>query len=170
MAAKRYKQKAPTMLRYFFWDDKLHRTLHIDRPRNILIAWSYDDGKKVQFVYSHIKVHRQRAWRTSDVARLVNRSKSTLNRYIRSGGIKAPVKSYSMDGDEKYIGIGFWQAKDIYALHDFMLEQPMLGKRAAADYRTPSRMELTAKMEEGTSYVIVDDEGNKTRAFKETLW
>jgi len=171
LATKRYRaERAPKMLRYFFWEDKLHRTLYIDKSRNILLAWSYDEGKKVQFVYSHIRVHRERAWRTSEVAKLLNRSKVTIARYIREERITPPVKSYSMDGDERYTGIGFWQAKDIYACHDFMLEFTDTGRRTRVDHRVPSRMELTAKMEEGTSYTLIDDEGNTTRAFKETLW
>lgn len=171
MKKKRFrKERPPKMLRFFFWDGKLHRTLFIDRPRNTIIAFCYDDKKKVQFVYSHIRVHRERAWRTSEVAKLMNRSRVTVQRYISEGLVSRPAMTYSMDDDEKYKGIGFWTAKQIFDLHDMLLEPAPPGKRSRASHNVPSRMELVAKMEEGVSYVVEDSEGNRTRAFKETMW
>ena len=156
------------MLRYFFWEGKLHRTLITDPARNTLTAWCYDDAKKVQFVYSHIRVHRERAWRTSEVLKMLNRSRPTMARYVLNGKVRPPVKSYSLDG-KNYPGIGWWRAKDIYAFHEALLEPNEKGElRAKAGI--PSRMELTAMMEEGASYILRDNEGNETRVFRETLW
>jgi hypothetical protein len=165
MTKKRFrKERPPKMLRFFFWDGKLHRTLFIDRPHNILTAWCYEDAKKVQFVYSHIRVHRERAWRTSEVAELVSRSRSTVRRVVREKLIRPPVKTYSLDGEEHYPGITFWSAANIYELHDYLLSAKKLR------HETPSRMELVARMEEGASYVIQRNDGEKVRAFRETIW
>lgn len=89
---------------------------------------------------------------------------------IASGDIAKPTMTYSMTGDKTYRGTGYWRAKEIYNLHDVLLEPPPPGKRSRWTHDVPSRMELVAMMEEGVSYVIEDKDGNRTRAFRETMW
>lgn len=173
MTKKRFRKPGtPKMLRYFFYEDKLYRTLNIDRPRNILTAWSYDEEKKVQFVYSHIRVHRERAWKTSEVAKMMNRTTQTVWNLMHEGWIEKPPMAWSYKEDgSRYPAQRMWSAKHIYALHDlYIQEEPEPGKRGRLSYNTPSRMELVAKMEEGVSYILEDEDGRSVRAFRETMW
>jgi hypothetical protein len=100
---------------------------------------------------------------------MISRSRASINRMIAAGVIEKPAMTYSMRG-EQYKGTGYWRAKDIYNLHDVLLEPAPPGKRSRLTHDVPSRMELVAMMEEGVSYVIEDKDGNRTRAFRETMW
>lgn len=163
--AKRFgKHRAPGMVRWFFWNDELHRTTFVDRPKNLVYAWNYPQRKKVQFVYSHIRVHNEKAWTNKEVARLLGRSTKTLQRAVYDGAVKKPYKTYSLDGDPNYFGRQFWQSKDVYEVHSWLIEK----ERSRQDL--PTRLELAAKMEEGVSYLIQDKDGKSVRVFKEQMW
>lgn len=135
MARKKRNSKLKK-LRYFFLNDKIHKTLRSSRSKDELVAWCYPDHKRVMYPYSQAEKNMQNAYSMKEVSALLNKHPVTLHDYILEGKIKAPVKIYPI-GDpantnwSKYM----FSQKDILDIHEFILDSGHSGS-------LPSRAEL----------------------------
>jgi hypothetical protein len=168
-ARKRNRRRS---LNYFFHEDRLHKVLFISRPMDLMYAWSYDERKRVAFVYSHIKKTHERAFTMLEVCDMVNRSREAIAKYIINGHIAKPPMTYTLDGTfrpSKYM----WREKDVLALHDYLVTVHY--GRARNDglitpYPTPTKAELRAMMRHDVVYYVENSKGEKVKAFKEPVW
>lgn len=168
-ARKRNRKRS---LNYFFHEGRLHKVLYISRPRDFMHAWSYEERKKVAFVYSHILRTRGRAFTLVEVCAMVNRSREALERYMIGGHIRRPAMSYTLDGTyrpSKY----FFSEKDVLDLHDYLVTLHYGRPRKDGQitpYPTPTKTELRAMMKHDVVYYVENSKGEKVKAFKEPIW
>lgn len=159
-------------LNYFFHEDRLHKVLYISRPRDLMYAWSYDERKRVAFVYSHIKKTHERAFTLNEVSEMVNRTREAITKYIMAGHIKRPPMSYTLDGTfrpSKYL----WREKDVLELHDYLMTVHYGRARKDGEitpYPTPTKSELRAMMRHDVVYYVENSKGEKVKAFRESAW
>lgn len=121
--------KRPKKLRFFFLDGKLtpngptvpllHRSLHINRPKDQIITWCYPLHKRVTYTYSEVKKHKQPAFTTREVGKMLNRGRLTLERAILDGKIERPQYSYSLDTNKNMHGYQ-WSEKNIIEMHAYL--------------------------------------------------
>lgn len=163
-------------LRWFFWDGKLYRTTKVSVLRNELFAWCFEDQQEVQFAYSHIKFHHEKAWRTRDVAKILNRSPSAIKNDISHFKvIRKPAVGYPVGRPPGSIPKWYmWSKKDIYMYHDYLLGVhyglPRKDGKITPNKNLPTRAELRAKLNDDYTILIQDKHGNTYPAFRETMF
>ena len=150
--AQRYLKrstKAPNN-KFFFIDRRLHRILRINRPANLVEAWSFEDHEKVTLLYTDYRQKSVRAFRTKEAATILNVSRKTLDRAWMNGNIHRPVQSYPIgnqnpDNHHPY----WWGLWNILEAHEYMLTVPQGRPRkdglVMPNQRLPTRAEVIAR-------------------------
>lgn len=161
-------------LLYFYLNDKLYKLFHVNRPANIATCWDYAEKTWVKFAWSDLQKNAQRAYTTKEVALLVGRFWTIIERYVHNEEIPKPMKSYPIGGDQNWVKSAYrWSERDIMRLHDLMLTKHMgrpnsngLGVPKAM----PSKAELAAMMRNESITYIKDDSGEFQPVWKEINW
>lgn len=112
---ERPKYSRPT--KFFYLEGKLYKRLHVNRGEDVLTAWSYPDHKRVGFTYSDIMRRKETAFRTREVAWLINRTVLSIDRAISRGDFEPPQHEYSLStgGMKAY----YWAEADVLRAHDY---------------------------------------------------
>ena len=136
--ARDTRRKSLKEVRYFFLNEKIHKTLSLSRAKDQLIAWSYVDKKRMLYPYSEVDKNMGSAYSIVQVASMLNKHRVTIQDYILEGKIRSPQKIYpigsnSEDSWYKYM----FSDKDILDLHQYILE-------AGHSKNVPSKAELLA--------------------------
>ena len=113
------KNKRPRLPIHFYINDQLHRKLHINRGRDLLITWNYPKGQRVHYTYTDVLKRFERTFSTAEVALMVNRKRLVIDIALRDGMIEKPYKSYSMDENRTPVAYQ-WREKDIMGLLDYL--------------------------------------------------
>lgn len=160
-------------LRYFFIEGKPYKALRRVRAADLLVAWSYEDRCKVNFINSEVRKRHQKAWTTSDVQRFLSSGRTKIQEAINEDYIPAPYKIESLAGTGKkwkYL----WTEKDIFRLHDYFLTihrgRPRKDGQTTTESKIPTRAELRARMNDEVSYFVQDSAGNFVKVWKEPEW
>lgn len=152
----------PKKILYFFYRDELHRELHKNRPADIITAWSYPQGKVCKYAYSEIRKNAEKAYRTSEVKKMLNRGRRALDRAIHDGNVPMPQNAYSLD-EKRRLTYYYWSEKDILRLHDYFSQvhigRPRLDGRVTSGRGLPTKAELRAMMRNQKILYIQNDDG-----------
>ena len=93
----RKKRQGPRKkLLYFFLNEKIHKVIKSSKAKDELIAWCYPDKKRVLYSYSQVKSNMSGAYSVIQVAKMLNRTRVSIQRYILDGKISQPQKIYSI--------------------------------------------------------------------------
>jgi hypothetical protein len=157
----RAKRVRPTKrLLYFFLDGKIHKTLRVSRARDEIVAWCYQERRRVMYSYSLVKKHMGKAYSIKEAAELLNRHKVTVENYILDGKIQQPNKIYPISNPDnpgwtKYM----LSEEDILKIHQFILDDGY-----TADF--PSRSELLALLKHNMILYTKNNEGEFVPVWK----
>lgn len=155
MTTKRKRPKTQP-LNYFFYRGDLHKRLHISRPNDVIVAWNYPEGETRRYVYSDVRRNGAKAFSTSEVSKLINRSKRTIKRAIASGAIHPPQRTYGID-EERNGYAYYWSEKDIMDFWDH-LRNVHHGRPRNDGMVTPKDLptasELRAMIRQGTVFYV----------------
>jgi hypothetical protein len=113
----------PKNIRYFFLNDKIHKTIRASRSKDELVAWCYPDKKRVMYSYSQVKKYMENAYTVVQVASMLNRHRVTIQDYILDGKVATPQKIYPIGDPEnpnwsKYM----FKESDILDMHQHILD------------------------------------------------
>lgn len=163
---------AKKKLLYFFLNDELHKTLKINRPTDLITAWNYTQRKRQAYVWSDVRRNHGRAFSLTEVADMLGRHRVNIEMLIVEGKIRRPQRIYSLDG--KFTpGKYFFQEKEVYALHDYLLTihigRPRRDGKVTPG-RLPSKLELRAMMQHDTVLYVKTESGGYTPIWKEVDW
>lgn len=182
---KKYNIKPPTTeflkrsaaaKSYFYVDGKLYRVIKSDRPNDLMRAWSYSDNCLVNFVWSDVKRKMQQAFNTSEVARLLNRTKKNIFEHLHAGAINPPYKIGVQKSETKIHEFGQykWSEDDVLALHEHYLTvgagRPRKDGMLTAAVRIPTRLELIAMMKQNQMVYIKNSSGEFVPIFDTPDW
>lgn len=110
-------------LNYFYLNGTLHKKLYINRPADLITAWSYPEHKRVGFTYSDVKKRHEKAFTTAEVSKFINRNKMAVQNAITNGHVSAPQYTYNI---QTYLDTGndpiykyMWHEDDILDLHEY---------------------------------------------------
>lgn len=141
-------------LNYFFlnvWDeesqsnkDKLHKKLHINRGADTITAWCYPDHRRVAYAYSYVVQNKKPAFTGNEVAKMLQRTKLTLERAILEGAINAPQFTYGLNEDKKKYKY-MWNEKDILEAHAYF-STVHRGRVRKDGLITPQRLPTTREL------------------------
>lgn len=138
---------------YFFLNDKIHKVLKASRSKDELIAWCYPDKKRVLYSYSQVDKYMENAYTMTQVGRILNKHKVTIQDYILDGKIKAPQKVYPISNpDHENWSKYMFSESDILDLHEFILH-------SGYSSEMPSRAELKAILKQNLILYTKTEEG-----------
>ena len=172
MARKKGK-RVSKRIRYFFLNDSLHKTIHINRSSDLIVAWSYPDKKRISYSWSDAQKNMERAYTITEVANMLNRHRMTIDKYIRRGLIKTPQRIYKIDGKFNSIGKYMFSEKDIISLHEYCSTVSRGRPRKDGLVNTvglPSKTEIRSIMKDKSVLYVKDEEGNFIPVWKENVW
>lgn len=159
---KKNGRKKSRKLNYFFLNGNLHKSLHINRSADVITAWSYPDNKRIGYTYSDVRRRMQTAFTTTEVAKLVNRSKLVIELAILAGSIEEPQYTYGLNEHKKKYKY-MWREEDIMALHAYLSTVHRGRPRKDGLITTvnlPSARELRAMVRQQPIMGYLDAEGN----------
>jgi hypothetical protein len=165
---KRHKQ---TVL-YFYLNDVLHKTLHINRSEDVIITFNFIEGRRVAYNYTDVQKNRKHAYSISEVSKLLNRHVDTIKRYLRSGDIPKPQQAYSLN-DKTKLGRYYFTDADIKEAREFFktihIGRPRLDGTVTAS-NIPSKVELDAMLRNETVLYVKGEDGGFVPVWKQPEW
>ena len=140
-------------LRYFFLNDKIHKTISSSRSKDELIAWCYPDKKRVLYSYSQVKKYMEKAYTVVQVASMLNRHRVTIQDYILEGKVQTPSKIYPIgEPSSKAWSKYMFNQKDILDIHQHILD-------SGHSSEMPSKAELQGLLKNNFILYTKTDEG-----------
>lgn len=172
MAKQQGKTKSKR-IRYFFLNNDLHKTIHINRSSDLIVAWNYPQKRRASYSWSDAQKNMEKAYSITDVANMLNRHRMTIDKYIRQGLIKTPQRMYKIDGKFNSAGKYMFSEKDILELHEYCSTISKGRPRKDGLINTsglPSRSEVKAMIKQSSVLYVKDDDGNFIPVWKENAW
>ena len=162
----RAKKKSRTKYRrltYFFWDQRLHKVIRINRPANLVDAWDYEARKRVSLLYSDFRIKAKKAVSTGEAARIMHCSPKTIFRILDMKAIHPPSSSYPLHNPDSDRFKQWWGEHNLLELHDYLMTvhvgRPRKDGLITPSQRYPTRAEIIAKMNDTNTMYIKSDEG-----------
>lgn len=165
VTAKRGKTRK---LNYFYLDDMLHKSLHINRGADRIVAWCYPLTKRVAYTYSDVRRRMGQAFTSKEVGLMINRKRGTIEAAITNGNIEPPQFTYGLNEHKrkyKYM----WSEKNVMELHAY-LSTVHYGRPRNDGLVTPAPMpsarELRALMRQEQILHVKNDNGEFVPVWK----
>lgn len=127
-------------LRYLFLNGELYKVLQINRPEDTIVLWSYPSKKRVGYTYSDVKKRMEKAFTLTEVGKMLNRSKVTIKRAIKSGEINEPQYTYGLDDPNHEIFQYMMREPDILAMHAVLAGKHASGTPRKDGLVTPKKL------------------------------
>lgn len=145
---------------YFFLNGKVHKVLKAHRSKDELIAWCYEDKKRVLYSYYLVERGMESAYTITQAAKLLNRHRVTIQNYILDGHVKSPQKIYPIgDPDNQNWSKYMLSESDILDMHEYILD-------AGYSSDMPSRAELKAILKNNLILYTKTDDGKFVPVWK----
>ncbi len=177
MQTQKKEYKPPKRLTYFFWNGHLMKRLRVNPPRNEVFCWDFEDDKEVVMVWSHVKVHYEKAFTITDVANIFGCRRELIKHYVNQGFIRRPKRARTLKANAKgALGKWYFSRSMVLELHDFMLNRHVGSEKEfkPGKYKTAfgilSRAELISIIDQRPVVQIVDKDGNAKPIWTESIW
>lgn len=150
-------------LKYFFLNDRLYKKLEVNRAKDLLTAWNYPDGKKVSLPYTDTLRLYEKAFTTTEVGKMINRTHESIKNAMVVGGIKVPQYVYALTDPDRRVIQYMWSERDILEtlayFSDVHRGRPRKdgGITAAANLPTPREVRAMIHEEGETLYIKSGD-------------
>ncbi|AXH68767.1 helix-turn-helix DNA-binding domain protein [Streptomyces phage Comrade] len=150
----------------------MHKVLSVTRAQDFAICWNFREGKRAGYIWSDLRRNAERAFKMQEVSAMIGRHRVNIERDILAGNIKAPQRSYTLDGNKRPLYY-FFSEKDVLDLHDYLLTihigRPRKdGKITPANM--PSKTELRAMMRHDMVTYVKTEGGEFVPVWKEQSW
>jgi hypothetical protein len=157
----RKKRKSSSKnFRYFFLNDKIHKVLRASRSKDELVAWCYPDRKRVLYSYSQVDKNMGKAYTMTEVAKLLNKHRITIEDYILEGKVRVPQKIYPISNPENTKWSKYMLSQtDILDIHEHILD-------SGRSKEVPSRTELLGLLKHNLILYTKTDEGKFVPVWK----
>lgn len=161
-----------TRIRYFYLNNRLHKVLRRSRAEDLLVAWDYQEGRRVAYSLTDVNRNKQHAYPMSQVVKIIGKHEDTIKLQMYKGNLKYPQQSYSLNGN-KTPGKYFWSEDDIREMHDFF--KTVHRGRPRKDGRItpgdmPSRAEIEATMKQENILYVKNEDGTFVPVWKAPEW
>jgi hypothetical protein len=146
---------------YFYLNGNLHKKLHINRGADQIITWCYPLEKRVAYTYSDVKKNHKPAFSTQEAAKMLWRSRLTLERAIIRGDIRAPQYTYGIDENKRKFKY-MWSEDDIMEAHAYLSTVHQGRPRhdgLVTPQRLPTARELRAMIRQEQVFYVRGEDG-----------
>lgn len=157
-------------IKFFFLNGHLHKVLHIQRAQDLVTAYDFTEHRAKVYPWADVKRKMQNAFTITEAAKLVDRHRDRIVRYIREGEIKEPQREYNLNTKELYRY--FFSEDDMMELHEYMaslhIGRPRNDGRVTNN-RLPSREHMKALVKSQEILYVKDGE-EYVPVWKEQVW
>jgi hypothetical protein len=146
-------------IRQFYLNGNLHKVVHVNRAKDLLTAFDYQEGKMKIYPWSDVKRQKQNAFTITEAAKLIGRHKDRIVRYMREEEIVKPQREYNTETGR--MGRYFFSEEDMLKMHEFFASIHIGRPRKdgkVTNNMLPTRQELRLKMQSGQRLLYTDDE------------
>jgi hypothetical protein len=158
MARKNRRETRKKFL-YFFLNKKIHKVIRSSRSKDELVAWCYPDKKRVLYSYSQVEKGMENAYTLSQVSKILDKHRVTIQDYILEGKIRPPQKVYPIGNPDSNWSKYMFSESDILDLHQFILD-------AGYSSGLPSKSELSAILKNNLILYTKTQEGKFVPVWK----
>lgn len=165
------KKTPPRKEFYFYLGGELHQHIHIDRGADIITCWNHKQKKRTAYSWSETRRKMKPCYRTGQVAKMINRSRVSIENAILRGDIPKPFQAESPSSQRS--ARFAWTESDIMEARDFFATQHKGFPRKDGLITAkpiPTKVELRAMMEHGTVTYVRTSDGEFIPTFKEIVW
>ena len=169
---RKTRGKSTTQLRYFYLNNRLHKVLRRSRAEDLLVAWDYQQGKRVAYSLTDVNKNKQHAYPISEVVKIIGKHEDTIKLHLYKGSLKYPQQVYSLNGN-KTPGKYFWSEDDVRDMHNFFKTVHRGRPRKDGGITPgdmPSRAEIEATMRQESVLYIKNDEGTFVPVWTQPEW
>ena len=169
--AKSIRKIKSKPIRYFYLNGNHHKVLRISRPEDIIVAWDYENKKRVSYVWSVAKQNMQKAFTMKQVSKMFDRDPLMIHEYIKEGKIRRPKQAYSLEKrtPSKFL----FSEDDLRDLHSYLLTVHRGRPRndgQITNTKLMSRAELEAMIRQETVLYTKDNSGEYVPVWKQPDW
>lgn len=169
---KRERKNKREHIKYFFLNGDHHKVLRISRAEDLVMAWNYNNAKRVTYPWSITKKNMQKAFSIKEVCKIFQRDRLVIHDYIQQEKIKRPAQCYTIDSrriPSKFL----FSEDDMRELHSYLLTVHR-GRPRNDGLITPSKLisraELEAIMREERILYAKDGSGEYVPVWKQPDW
>jgi hypothetical protein len=145
---------------YFFLDEKLYKKIRVVKTENYVVAWSYEDEKRVWLNYSYVRKNSDKAYKLADVSQLIEKSTNYIMSHMQRNLVKRPSgRTYNITS--KMPKDFMWSSRDILDLRDSIYDLAPKNKYGEpySNFTLISKAELLNKMHKDVSMYIKNENG-----------
>jgi hypothetical protein len=153
--------------KYFFLDKKLYQKVRVVKSENYVVAWCFQDEKRVWLTYSYVRKNAEQAYTLSEVAELVDRPKAKLLAFMNRNLVDMPSgRLYNIRN--KVPGRWLWSEQDVLNLRDSLFEMAPKNKYGEpySNLKLISRAELLSKMRKDASLYVRNENGDFVKVWR----
>lgn len=158
----------------FFMEQRLHRTIFVDKKRNIIEAYDFNKMKKVIYPLTFMRKNSGRAYTLKEVCQMLKKNILSLRAYFADGRLPPPTPEIDL---LRYTPKKYYASKEqILEWHELLLtypRHPLWGfdhKNRMAKTDLPSKAELLAHLEGASTMYMKNQDGEFTPVWKEIVW
>jgi hypothetical protein len=152
---------------YFFLDKKLYKKIRVVKSEDYVVAWSYEDERRMRFNFSSVRKEAGKAYNLDEVSRLIDKRKSEILSYLKRNLVDQPSgRLYSIKN--KRPGKWMWSEKDILDLRESIFDMAPKNKYGEPfrNFKLVSKAELLSRMREDTSYYVRNENGEFVKVWR----
>lgn len=152
---------------YFFLDEKLYKKIRVVKSENYVVAWSYEDEKRVWITYSVVRREATPAYKLRDVSKLIDKTQSLILSYVKRNLVEKPSgRLYTVRN--KIPGEYMWSEQDILDLRDSLFELAPKNKYGEpySNFKLISKAEILSRMRKDASFYVKDENGEFIKVWR----
>jgi hypothetical protein len=152
---------------YFYLDKKLYKKIRVVKSENYVVAWSYEDERRMRFNYSSVRKEASKAFNLDEVSKLIGKRKSHILSYIQRNLVDPPSgRLYSIKN--KKPGKWMWSEKDVLDLREAIFDMAPKNKYGEpfVNFKLVSKAELLSRMREDASYYVRNQDGEFVKVWR----
>lgn len=146
--------------RYFYYNNRLHKVLTLQRGKDEVLAWCYQDHKRYYMSWSDVQRKGHPAITLKEAGKIINRAPQTLYNWINTGVIPKPERTYSLKTGNP--GNYRLSEKDVKQLHEVLQSQHRGRPRndgGATLFNVPNEKEVRAAMKHNLFLYAKSEDG-----------
>lgn len=158
--------------RYFYLNGELHRVLERHRTDDVLVAWNYNQWKRVAYNLSDVNVNRRPAYTIREVSEMLGKGVNTIKRHFREGNLPKPMQADPIDGIRKP-GQYYFSEDDVRMTREYFRNLHWGRPRKDGTVREqdmPSKAELEAMMRHEVVLYAQNEQGEFIPVWKAPEW
>lgn len=152
---------------YFFIDEKLYKKIRVVKTENYVVAWSYNDEKRVWINYSTVRKSGGKAYDLKQVCELIGKTQTFIMSCIKKNLVNLPTgRVYKISS--RLPGKWMWSEHDILELRDSLFEMAPKNKYGEpyTTFKLISKAELLSKMRQDASFYVKNEDGDFVKIWR----